>query len=60
MKNAKVIDWESREIYRVSHFQVSEIIDTPDIVKRTDSDGRTVYDIYRYGISLPYMTVLLD
>ena len=60
MRTAKVIDWESREIYRVSHFQVSEMIDTPDIVMRTDSDGRTVYDIYRYGGRLPRMTVLLD
>lgn len=60
MAPAKVIDWESREIYRVSHFQVSEIIDTPDIVKRTDSDGRIVYDIYRYGDRLPHMTVLVD
>lgn len=60
MAPAKVIDWESREIYRVSHFQVSEIIDTPDIVKRTDTDGRIVYDVYRYGGRLPYMTVLVD
>ena len=60
MKSAKVIDWETREIYRVSHFQVSEIIDTPDIVKRTDSDGRTVYDVYRYGDRLPHVTVMLD
>lgn len=60
MKSAKVIDWESREIYRVSHFQVSEIIDTPDIVKRTDSDGRIVYDIYRYGDRLPRITVMID
>ncbi len=29
-------------------------------IKRTNSDGQTIYDVYRYGDRLPHVTVMID
>lgn len=58
IKPAKVIDWESREIYRVSAIDANAMVSAYDVTKRsTDTHGRTVWEAFNFGVSKPFLTI---